>query len=409
MNMRRISKWALLVVSLSACSNSQSSGKNPGATSCPRDGVVLADARDVERDAEGVSYSVFGEYPTREADWKRAGAVLSLLKDVWSSTNQKCADLPSGVTTSIDDALSTLDTTIPAEDQEGSARAANDVHLQMTDLFGYFRPEIPVEIVRMDATFLRAGIDAHFGGWPAFDDDLAALKADWSTVRAMADAKVASCHRVAGSQTVVGDLDQTLDFMTAASSSMDTATSETESDAGLLEVDILELLFDCPIDGEPPSAGLGAACAADADCDTDEVCDAANSGGRCAPDPATTNVGEPCATTIDCGTDPRDACNNEAGDGYPGGYCAMEPCNDVQVCSPGATCVSLPFETPSCMKSCEADAECRTKEGYVCQLFPSAPPSGFGPTDHACAFSCMKDEDCTSPLKCDVSSGKCTP
>ena len=139
------------------------------------------------------------------------------------------------------------------------------------------------------------------------------------------------------------------------------------------------------------------------------MCDPANSRGRCAPDPSTTNVGEPCATTIDCGTDSRDACNNEAGDGYPGGYCAMEPCNDVQVCSPGATCVSLPFETPACLKSCDVDADCRTKEGYVCQLFLSTPPSGFGPTDHACAFSCLKDQNCTSPLKCDVSSGKCTP
>jgi hypothetical protein len=370
---------------------------------------VLAEARDVERDAEGVSYSAFGEYPTRKADFARAASVLSLLKDVWGSTTKKCTDLPPKMKGAIDAALTSLDSAIPAKDQEAAARAGNDVHLQMTELFGYFKPDIPVEIVRMDATFLRAGIDSHFGDWPAFADDVASLTADWQTVRVAADAKVATCHRVAGSQTVVGDLDQTLDTMTGASTAMDAATSETQADAGLLEVDILELLFDCPPDGTAPSSGLGSACSTDADCGTAEVCDTANNGGSCAPDPTTTNVGEPCATTIDCGSDPRDACNNEAGDGYPGGYCTMEPCNDVQICSPGATCVSQPFETPACLKSCGADADCRQKEGYICQLFPSTPPSGFGPTDHACAFPCAKDEDCTSPLKCEVASGKCTP
>jgi hypothetical protein len=370
---------------------------------------VIANARDVERDAEGVSYSVFGEYPKRQPDWKRAAGVLSLLKDVWASTTKACTDLPKPVVSSIDASIATLDTAIPAKDQQTGASAANDVHLQMTGLFGYFNPDIPVEIVRMDATFLRAGINAHFGDWKAFSKNLASLKTDWDTVRAASDAKVATCHRVAGSQTVVGDLDQTLTQMDTALSTSDVAIAETEGDAGLLEVDILELLYDCPPDGAAPKSGLGATCKKDANCDAGQVCDLDNSGGRCAPDPATAAVGAPCATTIDCGTDPRDACNNQAGDMYPGGYCSMEPCNDVQVCSPGATCVSRPRETPACLKSCAKDADCRESEGYTCQLFLSTPPSGFGPTDHACSFPCAKDEDCTSPLKCDVGSGKCTP
>ena len=184
---------------------------------------------------------------------------------------------------------------------------------------------------------------------------------------------------------------------------------EQEADAGLLEVDILELLFDCPPDGSMPDSGIGSVCVRDTDCQSGQVCDMDNRGGICAPKASDTNVGEPCTTTIDCGTYSRNACNNEVGDGYPGGYCAMEPCDDVQVCSPGATCVALPFETPSCMKSCAADSDCREAEGYVCQLFTTTPPNGFGPSDHACAFACEKDEDCTTPLKCNVASGKCTP
>ena len=185
----------------------------------------------------------------------------------------------------------------------------------------------------------------------------------------------------------------------------DVALAQAESDAGLLEVDIIELLFDCPPDGAPPSTGLGAPCASNGDCDAGQVCDLDNAGGRCAPDPATTNVGAPCTSTTDCGSYERNACNNEVGDGYPGGYCSLEPCDDVQVCPPGGTCVAVPFETPACMQSCAADSDCRVDEGYVCQLFPTTPPNGFGPSDHPCAFACSDDEECTPPLKCDVASG----
>ena len=99
----------------------------------------------------------------------------------------------------------------------------------------------------------------------------------------------------------------------------------------------------------------------------------------------------------------------EAGDNYPGGYCGMEPCDDIHVCAPGGTCVSQPHETPGCFKACAADADCRTKEGYVCQLYPTAPPAGFGPSDRACGFPCKDDAGCTSPLKCAAATGKCTP
>src|SRR5262249_5890339 len=154
----------------------------------------------------------------------------------------------------------------------------------------------------------------------------------------------------------------------------------TESENGALEIDTLELLFDCPPDGAPPKTGLGAACSADTDCDSGDVCDKTNKGGTCAPDPVNANVGAACTTTIDCGADPRADCNTEVGDQSPGGYCSMEPCDDVQVCPPGATCVSPPHETPSCLAACKTDADCRTKEGYVCQLFPTTPPAGFGPS-----------------------------
>lgn len=403
---RRIhSRFLLSLLAAGAAACQSSSAPDP----CPREGVVLAMMRDVERDAEGVSYAVFGALPDHTADFNRAAGILTLLKQVWTSANESCPELPSDAVTAVNDALSALDGALADKDQRAAVYAANDIHLQMAPLFDYYNPDAPIEIVRMDATFLRIGLDAWFGDWKAFDTNLSSLTTDWGVLKSVAMAKVPTCHRVAGTQSVVGDIGDTLANLTMAAGGKDVSASQVESDAGLLEVDILELLFDCPPDGVKPTSGLGSACGGTGDCDPDQVCDLDQAGGRCAPDPATTRVGAPCTTTVDCGTYERDACNNEVGDGFPGGYCSMEPCDDVQICSPGATCVAMPFETPACMQSCTNDSDCRTAEGYVCQLFPTTPPAGFGPSDHACAFACTSDDECTSPLTCDVASGRCIP
>ncbi|MCB9778912.1 MAG: hypothetical protein H6742_10145 [Alphaproteobacteria bacterium] len=408
---------SLLAVLLAGCGSSSpstdtgSGGTDSGASSaCPDDGTVPANFRDTERDAEGVSYSTFGAFPDREPDFTRATGVLGLLQEVWTAGLSDCPDVGSDVQLAIDDAIATLEVSIPAEDQETSAYAANDIHMQMAPLFESFAPETPVEIVEMDALFLRIGLDAWFGYGAEYDADLARIQEDWAVVKGAAEAKVPTCHRVAGTESVVGDLDETIANLAAAPSASDQEVAQVESEAGLLEVDILELLFDCVPDGQEPDSGLGSSCAVDADCgDASLVCDLDNRGGTCAPDPDLTHVGEACTTTVDCGTYSRDACNSEIGDDYPGGYCVMEPCDDVTVCSPGATCVAMPYETPACMASCSDDSDCRVDEGYVCQLFPTTPPVGFGPSDHACAFACTQDADCTSPLTCDVGSGKCVP
>ncbi|MEZ4235436.1 MAG: hypothetical protein R3F59_04595 [Myxococcota bacterium] len=397
---------------LAACSSGKGPTGDTAATppSCPQNGTVPADFRDVERDAEGVSYATFGAYPDRTPDFARASGVLGLLEQVWSAGLGACPDLDPGVRTAIDDAITGLKTAIPAADQEQSAYLANDIHRQMAPLFETFAPDTPVEIVEMDALFLRIGLDGWFGRGTEYDADLLQIQQDWALVKGAAADRVPTCHRVAGTESVVGDIDETILNLAASPGAADVDVSQVESEAGLLEVDILELLFDCVPDGQQPDSGLGATCAADADCgDPSLVCDLANRGGICAPDPASTRVGEPCVTTAECGVYGRDACNSEVGDDYPGGYCSMEPCDDVAVCSPGATCVAMPYETPACFAACTVDADCRVAEGYVCQRFPTTPPAGFGPVDHACAFPCARDADCTAPLTCDAASGKCVP
>ncbi|MEP7120896.1 MAG: hypothetical protein ABJE95_08305 [Byssovorax sp.] len=407
---------ALTVPLASGCSGGGATGTSGGGgaggsspNACPQNGVVPPNMRDVERSGEGLVATTFGEYPARMADWKRAATVLSILKDVWTKSKTACPGLPAAGSKAVDDAIVTLDKAIAAQDQKSAVYAANAVGLAAPPLFDYFKPDAPKEIVRMDAVYRQVGIDAHFGDWAATQVSLDSLSTDFTASKAAIEKRVPTCHRVGGTQTIVGDIEQSLGIMKTSVPAKDVKATETETESGALQIDTLELLFDCPPDGAPPKTGLGAKCKATSDCGTNEVCDTANAGGTCAPDPATASLGNPCSTTVDCGSDSRSACLTEAGDKYPGGYCAMEPCDDIQVCAPGGTCVSQPFETPGCLKACKADADCRTSEGYVCQLFPTTPPGGFGPSDHACGFPCTDDAGCTSPLKCTAATGKCTP
>lgn len=410
-----LSAIALSGALASACSGGGSTagtttgtgGSTPNA--CPQNGVVPPDMRDVERSGEGLVATTFGDYPARTPDWTRAATVLTILEEVWGKSKTACPGLPAPEAKIVDEAIVTLGKAITAKDQKSAVTAANAVGLAVPPLFAYFKPDAPIEIVRMDAVYRQVGIDAHFGRWAESAADLDSLSTDFASSKAAIMKRVPTCHRVGGTQTIVGDIDQSLTTMKTSVPAKDGKATETETEAGALQIDTLELLFDCPPDGAPPKSGLGAKCKVKADCGTNEVCDTANVGGTCAPDPATASIGVSCTTTFDCGTDSRSACLTEAGDKYPGGYCAMEPCDDVQVCAPGGTCVSQPFETPGCLKACAADSDCRTKEGYVCQLYPTTPPKGFGPSDRACGFPCKDDAGCTTPLKCTVSSGKCTP
>ncbi len=403
MNTLRALAGALVLALLASnCSSAKTSSSTSG-------GVVPADMRDVERDGEGLVVTTFGAFPDRVPDWQRAGSVLGLLKEVWSRSKTANPGLPAPEARSLDEAITSLDTALAAKDQKAAAYASNQVGLAVPKLFDFFHPDSPLGVVRMDAVFRQIGLDAHFGDASAALADLASLQSDWMNTQAAVDARGPTCHRVGGTATVSGDITQSLAVFDAALRAANLKMVEQESENGAIEVDTLELLFDCPAGTAAPSTGLGSRCSAATSCGAALVCDLTSSGGTCAPDPANAKIGTACNSTVDCGSDSRAACNTEAGDNYPGGYCGMEPCDDVQVCPAGATCVSLGGETPGCFQSCASDTDCRQAEGYVCQLFSTLPPAGFGPSDHACAFACTRDADCHMPLKCDVASGKCNP
>jgi hypothetical protein len=382
---------------------------------CPRNGVVPADLRDVERAGEGLVSATFGPGPDHKPDWPRATQVLALLGKVWARGKSTCPGLPIAAK-EIDSQIEQLKGAVAAKDQALAVQAANAVGLAVPPLFDWFHPDAPIEIVRMDAMFRQVGIDAYAGRWTAVQQDVAMLAKDWQASKVAVQKRVPTCHRVGNTATVVEDIDASLAHLAQVLPAQDVSAVGTESDNGALEIDTLELLFDCPPDGPAPGIGLGAACSPSKPCGGELVCNTDGGLARCGPDPAHDKIGIPCETTAECGSDPRSACLTDAGDGYPGGYCGMEPCDDVQICPAGATCVAIGGETPGCLASCTSDNDCR--KGYVCQLFDTKPPVGFGPSAHACAFPCTRDSDCRptactsecpGALTCNVALGKCQP
>lgn len=360
--------------------------------------------------------TTFGTEPDYKPQWDRAAQVNGVLKQVWAKTKTQCAALPADSVKAVDAAIVALDAAIAAKDQAKGAAAANAVGVAIPPLFDWFHPDAPIEIVRMDAVFRQVGIDAKADKWDAAKADIASLQTDWGNSKAAVAKRVPTCHRVGGTATVGGDVEDSLAQMTKALTSKDLKIMLTEYEKGALEVDTLELLFDCPPDGPAPSSGVGSACTAGKACADGMVCNMDSGVGRCSPDGKINKIGTACQTTTDCGTDSRAACLTEAGDGYPGGYCGMEPCNDIEVCPTGATCVAIGGETPGCLQICTTDKDCRSP--YVCQLFITQPPAGFGPSAHGCGFACKRDSDCQptacgadckGTLNCDIASGKCKP
>ncbi len=82
--------------------------------------------------------------------------------------------------------------------------------------------------------------------------------------------------------------------------------------------------------------------------------------GACNP-----QVGDGCITDSEC--DRTHVCDTTS----PGGYCLSYECEPNE-CGEHAVCVAFEGDSDeviltACMRSCEVDADCRTRDGYVCR------------------------------------------
>ena len=243
---------ACLVIALAA-----SACRTNSAPTSETASAVPPDLRDVERDGDRLVATVFGAYdktPTisRRPDWTQAASLLALLKQVWAKSKSVAVGLPPPQVNLIDSSIAELDQAIGTKDQRSAVFAANAVGLAVPSLFGHFHPGALVQIVRLGAVFRRVGIDAHLGMLDAAARDVSSLNADWAASKAAVEARLPTCHRVANTDRIALDMEQSLSHLATAISQADAATFEVESDNGARQVATLEELVDCAPDGALP-------------------------------------------------------------------------------------------------------------------------------------------------------------
>ncbi len=125
------------------------------------------------------------------------------------------------------------------------------------------------------------------------------------------------------------------------------------------------------------------------------ICDPADN--KCKLDGTTTAIGAPCDTSgadVKCGTAANATCNNSTQDGFPGGYCAYEPCSAVALCPLGSSCAHLGGETDACFKNCSSDADCRSPDYACAQIDPLFTSGGSHKVCYLKMFACNNAADC---------------
>ncbi len=148
-------------------------------------------------------------------------------------------------------------------------------------------------------------------------------------------------------------------------------------------VSILVLLTACGDDSAPSDAGGLDAGGRDAATLDSSALDAPTSDSPLADAPPPTDgstadgnaapgaTGSPCTSDDDC-VEPNTLCLEAAAgsgwDAFPGGYCTHMGCTFGAACGTGGTCAPLPMYGPHCFVTCTGDSECRTAEGYTCQM-----------------------------------------
>jgi hypothetical protein len=84
-------------------------------------------------------------------------------------------------------------------------------------------------------------------------------------------------------------------------------------------------------------------------------------------------IGEACTDDAEC-SGPNAQCLDSFPGAYwstwPSGYCSRTGCTFGATCGPGAACSAHPGIGPRCFRTCTTSADCRTTDGYTCQLHP---------------------------------------
>ncbi|MEC8022341.1 MAG: hypothetical protein VX223_00305, partial [Myxococcota bacterium] len=146
-------------------------------------------------------------------------------------------------------------------------------------------------------------------------------------------------------------------------------------------------------------------CSSNADCKSDQVCDA---DGTCWPGEPTApvvgdgSIGSACTADGDC-SDAGAVCypENFNGEhtGFLNGYCIIYDCESAG-CPTGSTCQTVTSDGgTACVASCQGTSDCRAEEGYACYQGGICFPGCGANTGASCPIN----------YACDIENQECIP
>jgi hypothetical protein len=315
--------------------------------------------RSFESGAEAMSESARGGLPAHVADWQGAQDAYIADSALWQQVKPVVvvAGAKPATIREIESALAAFQGDVMGQMQRAAESDANRITLAVPDLFDLFTYAAPTDTLRLDGTFRQLQIDAEFSDFANCQKDLDDTIAVWTRLKPLVAAQAPTRTDVMGAATVVQDVDGNLQliqtFLTQdAGGATESADVEVQAQTGLDQTDICEQVF------------VGTAGCLGPHFVVDPL------DHRCKLDGHTTNVGAMCSATNPgvCGIEQSASCLDPQLDGWPGGYCNVDPCTnkDGSLCPVGASCVMINGENGQCFRNCAADTDCRTAEGYFC-------------------------------------------
>jgi hypothetical protein len=200
--------------------------------------LAPAELRSLESNGEGASEAAGA------ADWTRAVGILGEARTNWTRLKPQVQASAAPAIDAIDAALARLATDVTAQDQRAAETDGNAISRAVPDLFDLYAFAVPSDALRLDAWIRLLQIDASFSDWPASAKDVAQVGAVWSRLRPPTGPQAAQHPDIAGSKTVVVDLDAQVTALMTAVAGRDAATLATGSKHGLDLVDVVEQVFE---------------------------------------------------------------------------------------------------------------------------------------------------------------------
>ena len=239
-------------MTLLGCSSSTRAGADSGSGSEADGGKPASPAtlRQFESGAEAMSESARGTLPGHIPDWPTAKMAYVEDNTLWQGLKAQLnsAGATAATLRAIDAALAAYAIDLSNMDQRGAETDANKITIAIPDAFDVFTYTAPTDTLRLDGGFRELQIDAEYSDWAGCANALEATITIWTRLKVPVAAQAPKRPDIAGSATVVADVDATIQGAQAIIAddggvALDSANLEQLAQKGLDQTDTCEQIF----------------------------------------------------------------------------------------------------------------------------------------------------------------------